>query len=262
MRFDVVTIFPGMLEPVLAASLLGKARERGLIDIQVHDLRRWADPPHRKVDDYAYGGGPGMLMKPEPIVRAVEELRTVDAWTVLLSPQAPPLTQPAVRCLAGREHLILVCGRYEGVDDRVRDLVIDEEVSIGDYVVAGGEVPALVLIEATSRLIPGVVGCEDSVRDESHAAGLLEHPQFTRPEDFRGRRVPPTLLSGDHGRVADWRRAHALRRTLDRRPDLLSERDLTDTQRRQLADFDLDRPEGARPHSCAPASNGDAEALP
>ena len=262
MRVDVVTIFPGMLEPVLAASLLGKARERGLIDIQVHDLRRWADPPHRQVDDYAYGGGPGMLMKPEPIVRAVEELRTANSWTVLLSPQAPPLTQPAVRRLADREHLILVCGRYEGVDDRVRDLVIDEEISIGDYVVAGGEVPALVLIEATSRLIPGVVGCEDSVRDESHAAGLLEHPQYTRPEDFRGRRVPATLLSGDHGRVADWRRAHALRRTLDRRPDLLSERDLTDAQRRQLAEFDLDRPEVVRPSSCAPAADGDAQALP
>lgn len=245
MRFDVVTIFPGMLEPVLQASLLGKARERGLIDVHVHDLRRWADPPHRKVDDYSYGGGPGMLMKPEPIVRAVEELRTADSWTVLLSPQAPPLTQPVVRGLAERGHLILVCGRYEGVDDRVRDLVIDEEISIGDYVVAGGEVPALVLIEATSRLVPGVVGCEDSVRDESHAAGLLEHPQYTRPEEFRDRRVPAMLLSGDHGRVADWRRAHALRRTLDRRPDLLSERDLTDAQRRQLAEFDLDRPDDA-----------------
>ena len=182
-------------------------------------------------------------MKPEPIVRAVEELRTADSWTVLLSPQAPPLTQPAVRRLAERGHLILVCGRYEGVDDRVRDLVIDEEISIGDYVVAGGEVPALVLVEATSRLIPGVVGCEDSVRDESHSAGLLEYPQYTRPEEFRGRRVPATLLSGDHGRVADWRQAHALRRTLNRRPDLLSERELNDAQRRQLAEFELDRPD-------------------
>ena len=245
MRFDVVTIFPGMVEPVLAASVLGRARERGLIEVQVHDLRRWADPPQRQVDDYSYGGGPGMLMKPEPIVRAVEELRTADSWTVLLSPQAPPLTQAAVRRLADRGHLILVCGRYEGVDDRVRELVIDQEISIGDYVVAGGEVPALVLIEATSRLIPGVLGCDASVRDESHAEGLLEYPQYTRPEVFRGRRVPGTLLSGDHARVAGWRQAQALRRTLDRRPDLLPENDLTDAQRRQLAAFDLDRPADA-----------------
>ncbi len=260
MRFDLVTIFPDMVKPVLAASLLGKARERGLIDVRVHDLRRWADPPHRQVDDYAYGGGPGMLMKPEPIVRAVEELRTGDSWTVLLSPQAPPLTQPAVRRLADRGHLILVCGRYEGVDDRVRELVIDEEVSIGDYVVAGGEVPALVLIEATSRLIPGVVGCDDSVRDESHAAGLLEYPQYTRPEEFHGRRVPATLRSGDHGRVAAWRRAHALRRTLDRRPDLLLERELTDAQRRQLAEFDLDTHDSAcaQPRASTPDSEGAA----
>ena len=262
MRFDIVTIFPGMVEPVVAASLLGKARERGLIEVQVHDLRHWADPPHRQVDDYAYGGGPGMLMKPEPIVRAVEELRTADSWTLLLSPQAPPLTQPAVRRLADRRHLILICGRYEGVDDRVRELVIDEEVSIGDYVVAGGEVPALVLIEATSRLIPGVVGCDDSVRDESHAAGLLEYPQFTRPEEFRGRRVPATLRSGDHGRVAAWRRAHALRRTLDRRPDLLSESDLTDAQRRELAAFDLDRPGSAAVQPRAANADDAGEASP
>ena len=240
MRFDVVTIFPGMVEPVVAASVLGKARERGLIEVRVHDLRRWADPPQRQVDDYSYGGGPGMLMKPGPMVRAVEELRTADSWTVLLSPQAQPLSQAAVRRLADRGHLILVCGRYEGVDDRVRELVIDEEVSIGDYVVAGGELPALVLIEATSRLIPGVLGCDASVRDESHAEGLLEYPQYTRPEMFRDRRVPPILLSGDHARVAGWRRAQALRRTLDRRPDLLSESKLTDAQRRQLAEFDGD----------------------
>ena len=260
MRVDVVTIFPGMIEPLLAQSLLGKARERGLIDVQVHDLRRWADPPHRQVDDYAYGGGPGMLMKPEPIVRAVEELRTEASWTVLLSPQAQPLTQPAVRRLAERQHLILVCGRYEGVDDRVRDLVIDEEISIGDYIVAGGEVPALVLIEATSRLIPGVVGCDDSVRDESHAAGLLEYPQYTRPEEFRGRRVPATLLSGDHGRVADWRRAHALRRTLDRRPDLLSEPDLTEAQRRLLAEFDRGVQDDTSEQPPRPSSGRDDEA--
>ena len=165
-----------------------------------------------------------------------------------------------MRRLAERQHLILVCGRYEGVDDRVRDLVIDEEVSIGDYVVAGGEVPALVLIEATSRLIPGVVGCDDSVRDESHAAGLLEYPHYTRPERFRGRPVPATLLSGDHGRVADWRRAHALRRTLDRRPDLLSEPSLTEAQRRLLAEFDRGGPDDANEQPPLPSSDGDHEA--
>ncbi len=244
MRFDVITIFPEMFDSVLAVSLLGKAREQGLVHIHVHDLRKWADLPHRQVDDYSYGGGPGMLMKPEPIVRAVEELRADSSHVVLLSPQAQPLTQRSVRRLAGHSHLVLICGRYEGVDDRVRDLVVDEEVSIGDYVVAGGELPAMVLIEATSRLIPGVMGCDASPLDESHAEGLLEYPQYTRPEIFQDEHVPATLLSGDHARVDRWRQAHALGRTLDRRPDLLGAADLTDDQRQLLREFDLGEPDG------------------
>ncbi len=243
MRFDVITIFPEMFASVLSASLLGKAREQGVVNIQVHDLRQWADPPHHQVDDYSYGGGPGMLMKPEPIVRAVEALRADDSHVVLLSPQGPALAQPAVRSLAGRPHLILICGRYEGVDDRVRDLVVDEEVSIGDYVVSGGELPAMVLIEATSRLVRGVLGCDASPQDESHADGLLEYPQYTRPEVFQGRGVPKTLLSGDHALVERWRRAQALRRTLDRRPDLLHHEDLSDDQHRLLREFDLGLPD-------------------
>ena len=239
MRFDVVTIFPEMFESVLSASLLGKAREHGLVEVQVHDLRRWADPPHRQVDDYSYGGGPGMLMKPEPIVRAVQALRADASHVVLLSPQAQPLKQSGVRRLAGQAHLILICGRYEGVDDRVCDLVVDEVVSIGDYVVSGGEIAAMVLIEATSRLIPGVLGSDLSPREESHADGLLEYPQYTRPEVFKACRVPEMLLSGDHALVERWRRAQALRRTLARRPDLLSDDDLSDAQRQLLLEFDV-----------------------
>jgi len=237
-RFDVITIFPAMFEPVLSTSLLGKARARGLLAVHVHDLRRWADPPQHRTDDYSYGGGPGMLMKPEPIVRAVEALRTDDSWVVLMSPQVPPLTQASVLTLAARLHLIVICGRYEGVDDRVRDLVVDEEVSVGDYVLAGGELPAMVLIEAASRLVPGVVGSAASLRDESHAHGVLEYPQYTRPEVFKGKPVPPTLLSGDHSKVARWRQASALRRTLDRRPDLLREENLSADQHRLLAEFE------------------------
>ena len=242
-RFDVLTIFPEIFGQVLDASLLGKARRRGLVDVQVHDLRGWADEPHHTTDDYPYGGGPGMVMKPEPIVAAVEAVRGTDGWVVLLTPQGTRLDQAGARRLAQRPHLVLICGRYEGVDERVRELVVDEEISVGDYVLGGGEIPAMALIDATSRLVPGVVGCGASLGDESHAAGLLEYPHYTRPEVFRGLRVPEILLSGHHERIARWRRAQALRRSLGRRPDLLRPEQLSEADRRLLREFGSAEPD-------------------
>lgn len=236
-RVDVLTTFPESFAGFLDVSLLGKARAAGFIDIRVHDLRDWAAPPHRITDDYAYGGGPGMVLKAEPIIAAVGDLRGADGWVGLLTPQGRPLTQPGVAELAGRPHLVLICGRYEGVDERVGRLVVDEEISVGDYVLGGGEVAAMVVIDATARLVPGVVGDADSLVGESHADGRLSHPQFTRPEEFRGQRVPSVLLSGHHQRIERWRRAQALHRTQRRRPDLLRSRPLTDDERRVMEEF-------------------------
>lgn len=236
-RVDVITTFPESFEGFLEVSLLGKAREAGTVDIQVHDLRDWADPPHRVTDDYAYGGGPGMVLKPEPITAAVEDLRGADGWVGLLTPHGRPLTQAKAAELAGRPHLILICGRYEGVDERVRTLVVDEEISVGDYVLSGGEVAAMVVIDAAARLVPGVVGDAASLVGESHADGRLSHPQFTRPEEFRGRRAPAVLLSGHHQRIQDWRRAQALHRTQRRRPDLLEGQALSAEERQLMDEF-------------------------
>jgi len=234
-RVDVITTFPESFAGFLEVSLLGKARAAGTIDVRVHNLRDWADPPHHVTDDYAYGGGPGMVLKAEPIIAAVEELRGSDGWVGLLTPQGRPLTQAIAAELAARPHLVLICGRYEGVDERVRSLVVDEEISVGDYVLSGGEVAAMVVIDATARLVPGVVGDSASLVGESHAAARLAFPQFTRPEDVRGQRVPAVLLSGHHARVEQWRRAQALHRTQRRRPDLLAGQALT-AEQRQLND--------------------------
>ncbi len=231
LRVDVLTTFPRAFDGFLDASLLGKARAAGIVEVRVHDLRAWAAEPQRRTDDYAYGGGPGMVLRVEPIVAAVEELRQADGWVGLLTPQAPPLTQPRVQALARRGQLILICGRYEGVDDRVRPLVVDEEISVGDYVLSGGEAAAMVVIDAAARLAPGVVGAAASLQGESHAAGRLSHPQFTRPEEFRGLRAPAVLLSGHHQRVAQWRRAQGLHRTQHLRPDLLVQRGLSNDER-------------------------------
>ncbi len=224
MRIDVVTIFPEALEPFLRASLLGKAAERGLLHTAVHNLRNYTTDPHKKVDDEPYGGGPGMVMTPEPFFNAVDTIapdrQKDDPRVILLSPQGRRLTQSIARELAGLPSLLLLCGRYEGVDERVAQHVVDEELSIGDYVLAGGEVAALVLIDAVARLIPGVVGEPESIAYESFEEGLLDHPHYTRPAEFRGHKVPEILLSGDHGAVDSWRRAEAVRRTKDRRPDL------------------------------------------
>lgn len=228
MRVDVVTIFPGYLAP-LSESLLGKARERGLIDLRVHDLRRWAEDVHRTVDDTPYGGGPGMVMRPEPWGRALDEIAPPSAVAprlVVPTPSGRLFTHEQATQYAREPWLVFACGRYEGIDARVLDVARErmqvDEVSIGDYVLAGGEGAVLVIVEATTRLVPGVVGNAESVADDSFGAGLLEGPAYTRPEIWAGRRVPDVLLSGDHARIARWRRDQALQRTAARRPDLLA----------------------------------------
>jgi tRNA (guanine37-N1)-methyltransferase len=238
MRIDVLTLFPGMVEPVVTASMLGRARSRGLVDIRVVDLRDYATGRHRNADDYQFGGGGGMVLKPEPIFAAVEALRTAATRVVLLDPRGRTFTQGVAAELAREAHLILIAGRYEGVDERVSDLLADARISIGDYVLTGGELPALVVTDAVARLLPGVLGAEGGAERESFASGLLEPPQYTRPEDFRGARVPGVLLSGDHARVAQWRREQALFLTWRRRPDLLSDASLTDEERRMIERFE------------------------
>ena len=220
MRVDVLTIFPGIFESPLHESLLGKAVEKGLVDVRVNDLRDHAADP-REVDDSSFGGGPGMVMKPEPIFAAIESLGPGHKRCILLSPAGRRLEQSLVRELAAEPWLVLICGRYEGVDERVTEGLPAEEVSIGDYVLSGGELPALVLLEAVSRLVPGVVGSEESLANESFEGGLLDHPHYTRPREFRGMTVPDVLVSGDHAAVARWRREAALEKTRRVRPDLL-----------------------------------------
>jgi tRNA (guanine37-N1)-methyltransferase len=223
MKFDVITIFPEFFAGPLEASLLGKARARGLVEVTLHDLRDHTGDVHRSVDDEPYGGGVGMVMKPEPWFAAVESIDGgMNARRILLSPAGRRLDQQLVAELAAEPHLILMCGRYEGVDERVAVGLATDEVSIGDYVIAGGEAAALVLIDAVARLIPGVVKEPASVEEESFGpSGLLDHPHYTRPPEFRGMSVPDVLLSGNHGDIASWRRKEALERTKRRRPDLL-----------------------------------------
>jgi tRNA (guanine37-N1)-methyltransferase len=233
-RIDVITVMPEMIAPVLKVSILGRALSRGLLDVRVHDLRDWALDRHRTTDDYPFGGGPGMVMKPEPVFRAVREIAASgegEPRVALLTPQGSRLDQSMVRRLAGEPWLVLVCGRYEGFDERIRTLA-HEEISIGDYVLTGGELPALVVIDAVARLQPGVLGDEESALSESFSDGLLEYPQYTRPASFEGMDVDPVLLSGDHARIAEWRRREAIRRTALRRPDLMALADLTDEERR------------------------------
>ena len=221
MRIDVLTIFPSFFEGPLRESLLGKAIDAGVLDVRVHDLRDFTTDRHRQVDDEPYGGGPGMVMKAEPVFRAVESLGEGSKRVILLSPAGRRLDQALARELAAKPWLVLVCGRYEGIDERVVEGVPAEEVSIGDYVLSGGELPALVVLEAVSRLVPGVVGKEESLRRESFEDGTLDHPHYTRPADFRGMRVPDVLLSGDHARIDAWRRRAAEEKTRRNRPDLL-----------------------------------------
>jgi tRNA (guanine37-N1)-methyltransferase len=233
MRIDVITIFPELIEVPLRTSIIGRAAEAGLVEFAIHDLREHGLGRHRSVDDQPYGGGAGMVMRPEPLFAAIEPLRAAGAHVVLLDPAGERLTDALARELATMPHLALVCGRYEGIDERVRH-VVDREVSIGDYVLTGGELPALVLVDAVVRLVPGTIA-QASHEGDSFASGILEYPQYTRPESFRDLPVPPVLLSGHHGEVDRWRRREALRRTHDRRPDLLEDAALDDADRAFLA---------------------------
>jgi len=224
MRIDVLTLFPETFEGPLQASILGRALRDGVAEIHLHNIRDFADDRHSIVDDYAYGGGPGMVMKPEPLAAAIESVRGASepaGRTVLLTPQGRLFNQEVVDQLASETRLILLCGHYEGVDERIREHFIDDEVSIGDYVLSGGEYAAIVVIDAVVRRQPGTLGSADSLLEESHSDGLLEYPQFTRPAEFRGWQVPDILLSGNHGEIAKWRRRQRVIRTAQRRPDLL-----------------------------------------
>jgi tRNA (guanine37-N1)-methyltransferase len=239
-KFDVVTIFPQMIESGLAEGVVGRAAASGLIDVAVHDLRTYTTDRHRSVDDVPYGGGPGMVMKPEPFVRAVEDViarRGEPSVVVLPSPQGRLFTHDEAVRLSQQEHVILLCGRYGGVDERVGDLVGAEELSIGDYVLSGGELATLVIVDAVSRFVPGVVGDARSVDEDSFASGLLDHPHYTRPEVFRGVGVPEVLLSGHHADVDRWRRMAALERTLARRPDLMTGAELGGDERALLVEM-------------------------
>ncbi len=239
MRFDILTLFPNMFYSPLRESILGKAVERGLIQIQTINIRDFTQDKHQVVDDTPYGGGQGMVMKVEPVARAIEFVKAKHSpvWTVYLTPQGTPFSQDLARRLSTQHHLVLLCGRYEGVDERVRDLFVDEEISIGDYVLTGGELAAMVLIDAVSRLIPGVLGSDRSAEEDSFFNSLLEYPQYTRPSDFRGRCVPEVLLSGNHSAISLWRRKEALRRTWVRRPDLLAKADLSGEDKKLLEEI-------------------------
>lgn len=221
MRLDILTIFPEIAAAPLGASMIGKAQQRGLVDLRVHDLRKWADNKHRTTDDMPYGGSQGMVMKCEPFFAAVEELRTADARVVLMSPGGQPFTQKIAEDYAKLEHIILLCGHYEGVDQRVIDHLVDDEISIGDYVLTNGAIAAAVIADAVVRLLPGVLGDKNSAPDDSFSSGLIEFPHYTRPVEFRGWRVPDVLLSGHHAEIAKWRREQALAKTKRVRPDLL-----------------------------------------
>ncbi len=226
MRVDIFTIFPGIFESPLRESLLGRAIDAGILDVRIHDIRDFTDDRHRQVDDEPFGGGPGMVMKPEPIFAAVESLGADRGRTILLSPAGRRLDQVSVRDLAAEPSLVLVCGRYEGVDERVVEGLSAEEVSVGDYVLSGGEVAALVVLEAVTRLVPGVIGKEASLEQDSFGVqGLLDHPHYTRPRSFRELEVPAVLLSGDHAEIERWRSEAAREKTRRNRPDLLEEHD-------------------------------------
>jgi tRNA (guanine37-N1)-methyltransferase len=246
MRIDIVTLFPAMVEAPLAESMLGRARQRGLVDIRIVNLRDYAGGKHRVTDDYQFGGGGGMVLKPEPLFAAVANLRTPAGRVILMDPRGRTFTQRVAEELSRVEHLILLAGRYEGVDERVHDLLADETLSIGDYVLTGGELPALVVTDAIVRLLPGTLGAEGAAARESFAdGGLLEPPQYTRPEEFAGARVPAVLLSGDHARIARWRRMQALWRTWRARRDLLQEAVLTPAERALIERFEHgEKPDG------------------
>jgi tRNA (guanine37-N1)-methyltransferase len=241
LTIDIFTLFPGIIEPALRESILGRAITRNLLAVRLHNIRDFATDKHQVTDDAPYGGGGGMVMKPEPIFTAVESVlgSPPSCPLILLSPQGRVFNQAIAQELAQQPHLALLCGRYEGIDERVIEHLVTDEISIGDYVLSGGELPALVLVDAITRLLPGALGDPQGAWDDSHVSGLLEYPQYTRPPEFRGWAVPEILLSGDHARIARWRRQQALLRTKQRRPDLLKKADLSDTDRDFLNDLEL-----------------------
>lgn len=238
MIFDVISIFPGMFEAPMSASILGIARERGLIELRTHDLRDWTHDRHRTTDDAPYGGGPGLVMKPEPVFEAIEAVQRFEddpGFVVFFTPAGRPFTHEIALELVEKERIVMMCGRYEGFDERSLSLA-DLELSIGDYVLTGGELPAMVVMDAVSRHVAGVLGDEDSASDESFSEGLLEYPQYTRPAEFRGTEVPEVLRSGDHGKVAAWRREQSLRKTARVRPELLARVSLSARERAIVTD--------------------------
>lgn len=240
MHFDILTLFPRIFAGVFQESILQRAQEMGALTIALHNIRDYAVDKHRVTDDTAYGGGGGMVMKPEPIFSAVESVLGLEPGqpppvpVILLTPQGPLFTQKVARQLAQYQRIVLICGRYEGVDERVREYLVTDEISIGDYVLTGGEIPAMVIVDAVTRLLPAVLGDPGALLEDSHVSGLLEHPHYTRPADFRGWRVPEVLLSGHHARIAQWRREQGLKRTWERRPDLLKWAELSDADREFL----------------------------
>jgi len=242
LRFDVFTLFPEVFIPYLDTSILQRARNNGLVEVYLHNIRDWTTDRHHVCDDMPYGGGGGMVMKPEPVFTAVESILGAPPACplILLTPQGRVFTQAVAQELVQQPHLALLCGRYEGIDERVREHLVTDEISIGDYVLSGGELPALVMIDAITRLIPGALGDPDGAWDDSHASGLLEYPHYTRPPIFRGWHVPDILLSGDHGRIARWRREQALLRTRQRRPDLLEKAELSQKDRDFLSGLELE----------------------
>ena len=242
MRFDVFTLFPNLVVPYLEESILQRARERGLVEVNVHDIRAFTSDKHHVTDEPPYGGGGGMVMKVQPIFAAVEGVlgSPLACPLILMTPQGRPFTQRVAEELVQQPRIALLCGRYEGIDERVRQHLVTDEISMGDFVLTGGELPALAVIDAVSRLIPGVLGDPDGAADDSHATGLLEYPHYTRPPEFRGWGVPPVLLSGNHAQINRWRREQSLLRTLRKRPDLLEKADLTDKDRAFLQKVERD----------------------
>ncbi|MDQ8733384.1 tRNA (guanosine(37)-N1)-methyltransferase TrmD [Paenibacillus sp. LHD-38] len=237
MKIDVLTLFPEMFDGVFNASILGKAKEKGIVSLQAINFRAYSGNKHNTVDDYPYGGGGGMVLKPEPVFAAVEDLKLdndVKPRVILLCPQGAQFTQQKAEELSQEKHLVLICGHYEGYDERIREHLVTDEISIGDYVLTGGEIPAMVLIDSVVRLLPGVLGNETSAVTDSYSTGLLEHPHYTRPAEFRGWEVPDVLISGHHANIEVWRREQSLLRTLERRPDLLESAELTDKERKWL----------------------------
>ncbi len=238
MKIDILTLFPEMFAGPFDNSIIKRAKEKGMLEICLTNIRDFAHDKHRIVDDYPFGGGSGMVMKPEPVFEAVEYVRGRDRGNsvkvILLCPQGRVFNQETAKRLAGEEHLVLICGHYEGIDERIRELIVDEELSIGDFVLTGGEIPAMVVVDAVSRLIPGVLGDEESYVNDSFYDGILEYPQYTRPREFKGMEVPEVLLSGNHEKIRLWRRKMSLKRTKERRPDLLKWEDLSPEDRKLL----------------------------